>query len=778
VRAQGNAPVGAPRAYNVLVASLHDPRIEEHRDAYLRARLRIRAMLTTTEPYVRPSQSRDLHPFVQLDFPEIRRDKFEPGVILDKTAFATAACARPPPLTTADIAASAALPEDLKLAIDVVSERGGLIANDRLQRLAELEQIADSLAPLRSLLDSHKSDCAKLIAASFNVAFTAAVIDAMEWPDSELPLRYVKGFASIFDIADSGVFRPEHQPAEIDEQTFKAANTRMVAKLSDEIERAATQGDDETRSRRAHCWTRTKEEIQKKLVFGPYSRARMDKKYGRGKWRCIGRNAIWQKNKWRCIDNGKRSKHNKATTMRERITCGRADFPVMIAREFARREVKRSTIAKKRKLRMHHGTNDLMAAYRRVPTSTPEYTCVAVWNADAGKVSYLDVPGHNFGLKSAVVNFNRFPEMATCAARRLLWVVSEHYYDDNDITEPDWAEGSGQAALVYFCSERLLGFPFDPEQEDEMDTSNEYLGVISDLVPSTEGTVEMDVSRKRRSKLKALVVETEQDNTCRSGLASSIFGKAGFMLSPCYGSVGSACLQPVKRREYQKNAKDLDDDLRDSLEFIKLVCDKLPPVRLPLLPTSGDRVVIFTDAEGKKRRGGRAPSGHLGFTVFHPDHGRRYAHAQVPPSIIRLLDAIKQRDTYIGQFELIAAITPFISLPADWLEGRQVELWIDNSGAIGGLLRGYSGIPDCARIVNIFKFATAKLCLASLYIDYVPSESNPADIPSRLHEMDDDEAAGAVADLGDFMEMTIPDFADDEGRWLSFADIAASVWGE
>jgi hypothetical protein len=105
-------------------------------------------------------------------------------------------------------------------------------------------------------------------------------------------------------------------------------------------------------------------------------------------------------------------------------------------------------------------------------------------------------------------------------------------------------------------------------------------------------------------------------------------------------------------------------------------------------------------------------------------------------------------------------------------------LWIDNSGAIGGLLRGYSGIPDCARIVNIFKFATAKLCLASLYIDYVPSESNPADIPSRLHEMDDDEAADAVADLGDFMEMTIPDFADDEGRWLSFADIAASVWGE
>ena len=127
---------------------------------------------------------------------------------------------------------------------------------------------------------------------------------------------------------------------------------------------------------------------------------------------------------------------------------------------------------------------------------------------------------------------------------------------------------------------------------------------------------------------------------------------------------------------------------------------------------------------------------------------------------------------------MLAAITPFLSVPAEWLKDRPVELWIDNSGAIGALLKGYSGKPDCARIVNMFHFVVARAGVASIWIDYVPSDSNPADIPSRFHEMSDDEIEEAADELGDLIEMVVPTFTDEQGNWLSSKSIASALWGE
>ena len=109
----------------------------------------------------------------------------------------------------------------------------------------------------------------------------------------------------------------------------------------------------------------------------------------------------------------------------------------------------------------------------------------------------------------------------------------------------------------------------------------------------------------------------------------------------------------------------------------------------------------------------------------------------------------------------------------------ELHVWIDNAGAIGALIKGYSGVPDVARLVNLFEFSVAALGASSLYIDYVPSESNPADVPSRVHthEMSTEEASEAMAEYGQRVPMKIPLLAAQEGNWLSFISIAASIWG-
>ena len=95
---------------------------------------------------------------------------------------------------------------------------------------------------------------------------------------------------------------------------------------------------------------------------------------------------------------------------------------------------------------------------------------------------------------------------------------------------------------------------------------------------------------------------------------------------------------------------------------------------------------------------------------------------------------------------------------------------------MGALVKGYSGKPDCARIVNTFHFAVAQLGAASLWIDYVPTESNPADVPSRFHEMSADERSAAGPLLGDLVPMKVPSLCNADGSWLPMVDIARSVW--
>ena len=60
------------------------------------------------------------HPFVQLKFPDVRRDKFQEGVILGKDDFAQRACARRSSLAEADSNAAESIdaPFSLRVAID------------------------------------------------------------------------------------------------------------------------------------------------------------------------------------------------------------------------------------------------------------------------------------------------------------------------------------------------------------------------------------------------------------------------------------------------------------------------------------------------------------------------------------------------------------------------------------------------------------------------------------------------------------------------------------
>jgi len=178
-----------------------------------------------------------------------------------------------------------------------------------------------------------------------------------------------------------------------------------------------------------------------------------------------------------------------------------------------------------------------------------------------------------------------------------------------------------------------------------MRADSEYLGIVSDLSGFADGELRMDISYDRRESM--LELTRKHRFALPKGPASSLFGKARFMLTPAYGAIGRACLQPIKAKQFSESTE-ITPEIADSLDFIAYACEHLPPINLPLLLPNNARVVVFVDAEGKRRPRGRGgvsppiPSGHVGFVVHHPTLGVAHGSGAIPDPITRLFDTFKK----------------------------------------------------------------------------------------------------------------------------------------
>ena len=77
---------------------------------------------------------------------------------------------------------------------------------------------------------------------------------------------------------------------------------------------------------------------------------------------------------------------------------------------------------------------------------------------------------------------------------------------------------------------------------------------------------------------------------------------------------------------------------------------------------------------------------------------------------------------------MLAAVAVYYSVPE--LRGRRVLHWIDNTGVILALTKGYSRAPDSVRILHVLKAYCLGLGV-SIWFQWVPSKANIADLLSR-----------------------------------------------
>ena len=710
--------------------------------------------LLPAEPYSRPTEKSKGHvgdnayrgTFVR-DVDGVKSGRLVREHADKENHMAEAASARPP--SRVERAGYSCRP-DTVAAILQCATLGKKLTGWRESQRQILSGVRKSLQPVHGTLRKAQPSPPNVhaVAGDVNLAVLCALVDAMDWPDKRMPLNFAKGFTSVGEIDDSHVYRPIEP--DLSEEEFKelhssidATNEEWLEHVCAMMQRRAKSAKPRDREAMGALKAKTLAEAQQGLCSGLMSKREVLRKYktdgGKLRARVQPRFGVVQgrpgAEKVRAVDDGKMSRTNEMTRVRETITTCSPDFPAHVLDEIIRACLERGITIPELVLSL----DDLFAAYRRVPTANQECMIAAMWDLDADEPVFCEVYGHCFGLISSVLNFNRVPHMLSVAASLLFAVPNDHYFDDYLVVDLASAKGSGQSALDFLHN--AVRIPLEPKKRKPPLAVQEELGVTCDLSQAASRSVVMlSPTVDRVAEVIADLKRCRDQGHMLPSEAESLFGRLGFVLRTTVGAIGRAATQPLLQRANEQSGPfPFTLAMHHMLDFFDALLPSIPPLELPCGPgRRSDRapVVVYTDASYSE-------AGYSGLGIVILDGDDRYvAGCRVP---VWLLAALRPRGQQINHLEMAAAVAARVTFP-DVLAGRKVLHFVDNTSALSKAVHGYANEPDMANLTNSLHMCDAMLGVDSWW-EWVPSKANVADLPSRDPSTWDGEARGVMAKI-------------------------------
>jgi hypothetical protein len=437
--------------------------------------------------------------------------------------------------------------------------------------------------------------------------------------------------------------------------------------------------------------------------------------------------------KVRAIDNAAGNDLNDHTTWHEMITCISVAFVMTVACAFHTACI----AAGSPMARLAIGLDDMSQAFRRIPTCQPWYTTFAIWSYARNKVEYYFLRGSCFGAVSSVINFSRFPALMVAMARVMYAVPCANFMDDYICVDIHCARNSGQACLESVHA--LVGQGLEEKKRKPMAGANVALGVMVSVARAhTTGAISMRVTKTRIDSVLRALRTAKAENRLMPGEASSLRGKLGFIFNYTFSRFGRAVLQPLVQREYHDISYVFTTPLTHMLDFLEAALPSLPEARFNVNPAPREHVVVYSDAAYRPATANSPRYARIAFVAICASSGRAwYAWADVPEHIMATFSPDLR--TYICQIEALAAVAAYYSIP-NTLRHQDIIHFIDNTAALSALINGYASKPDMGRITNAFHIMQLTL-LCYVWLEWVPSAANVADLPSR----------GAVKDMLDIL---------------------------
>ena len=602
-----------------------------------------------------------------------------------------------------------------------------------------LQSVSVALRPLEDCLVQYRCTSAQKVATAKKPAFVCCLTTLLRWPDLLQGKHLLQGYPIVGEVNPCGVFRTitQDDKADIDEWLGEPA-TAAVDKL---LRTGPPKHFEE-------IYKVTLEEQAKGFCSAFESRLTLDDRYGAGNWRPLERFMIVQPDgKQRVIDNAKKSGHNAHTTMSETITTVNVDFVASAARMVSTALFGHQPVPEEIPpwLGMRLGTDDLPDAYRGLPVCDDHlrFSIVAIYVPQVGW-RFMTLYGLAYGLESAVIAFNRFPQLGIAIVRRCLLGFAAAYFDDELSVEFVRDADVTQRGLQLTFN--LMGAPPQPSKTFAPACNRHYLGTSVHVGDSfLQGQVHFQPKQSTTWKVLTHLRHACHTRVLDRDVAGKLRGDLNWLWSMCAGHAGKLA-GPLLTEKQQASDPDLTALDVWTLRLLESAITFSRPRTVSIAGAPMTPVRVYSDASFE------AGVLRLGWIIFHPHQPPTGGTCRVPAATLASWTPRRQQ---IFPGETLAGLVVPLLHPA-LFQDADVLWFVDNEAAVSSLIRASSRQLDVHLISQYAQLVLFQLS-SRVWFEWVDSKSNPSDGLSRLGLLDDwSTSQGWILKEYDFPEHLLP----------------------
>lgn len=241
------------------------------------------------------------------------------------------------------------------------------------------------------------------------------------------------------------------------------------------------------------------------------------------------------------------------------------------------------------------GTDDLPDAYRGLPVCDDHlrYSNVAIYVPAVGR-RFTTMYGLAYGLESAVVNFNRFPQLGIAVVRRCLLGFAAAYFDDD--LAVDFVKDHDVSQVGLQLVFRLLGASPQPAKSFAPGRNRRYLGTsvhVGDFV--SEGLILFQPKFTTASKILRKLSSALETSTLSPDDAGKLRGDLNWMFSMCAGYAGRIG-GPLLAAKQKDSSPALSVEDCFTLRLLAAIVSCPEPRMLAVRDAPPQPLVIYSDA--------------------------------------------------------------------------------------------------------------------------------------------------------------------------------------